>query len=84
MSEDVLKDLINDVAAGGAIRHLYDLGYSAEEIQRQIDFPMDMATIKQIIDKYEERLNSPEGDYKIIKEQTKYGRITYRKVKKEK
>ena len=77
---EVMNDLIKDVAAGGAIRHLHDLGYSEEEIQQRLDFPMDIPDIEAVIERHEERKAADDGGYRIIKEQGKYGKVTYRRV----
>ena len=38
--EAALSDFVFDVAAGGAIRHLTDRGYSVEQIMRELSYPV--------------------------------------------
>ena len=87
--KNALQNFTKDVACGGAIRHLTDLGFSAQEIRERLDFPMDLQEIEEVrrqrlVDTG--ALPSEEGsekkDYDIVKEQTKYGKTTFRKVPK--
>lgn len=47
--EEALSDFMFDVAAGGAIRHLADSGYSAEQIRRKLDYPVPLARIEKAV-----------------------------------
>ena len=77
-----LKNFMKDSANGGAIRHLYDLGYSVDEIREALLFPASVEDIQVVITAYEEEKSAPEEAYEIIKEQNKFGKTTFRKVKK--
>jgi len=44
-----LHNFTFDVACGGAIRHLADLGYTVEEISKKLDFPVSKAQIAQAV-----------------------------------
>ncbi|MBR1633665.1 MAG: hypothetical protein IJ682_01235 [Lachnospiraceae bacterium] len=83
--KQALQNFAFDAAAGRAIRHLCDLGMSAEEIHGRLDFPVPMERLRSEIRKYEEEkaaLESGEaGQYRIVKEYGKYGRTTFRRVK---
>lgn len=79
---EALKNFMKDSANGGAIRHLYDLGYSVEEIRQKLLFPASVEDIKAVIDAYEAEKSAPEEAYEIIKEQNKFGKTTFRKVKR--
>jgi len=75
-----------DLAARGAIRHLYDLGYSAEEIRPRLSYPVSVAQIEQELETYEEEKRAAESglpQYEFIKETDSYGRTTFRRVRKE-
>ena len=37
--QEALSDFMYDAASGGEIRHLVDLGYSVEQIMKQLSFP---------------------------------------------
>lgn len=79
---EALKNFMKDSANGGAIRHLYDLGYSMEEIREALLFPASTEDIQAVIDAYEVEKHAPEEAYEIIKEQNKFGKTTFRKIKK--
>lgn len=44
-----LGNFIYDNASGGAIRHLFDLGYSVKEISDKLDYPTPVDKIREII-----------------------------------
>lgn len=50
--EEALSDFTHDVASGGAIRHLVDLGYSTDQIMRRLDFPTPRARVEQTVYRY--------------------------------
>lgn len=88
VKKQALQNFAFDVAAGRAIRHLYDSGFSVEEIHERLDFPVPMERLRSEIRKYEEEkaaVESGEAErYRIVKEYGKYGRVTFRKVKEDK
>ena len=45
--EQALSDFVFDVAAGGAIRHLVDSGYSIEQIMNKLDYPVPRAKVEK-------------------------------------
>lgn len=87
MSEDFFKQALHnftrDSANGGAIRHLYDLGRTPEEIQKELLFPATIAEIQKVIEIYQKEKDAPEEAYEIVKEQNKYGKTTFRKKRKQ-
>ncbi|MCR4585691.1 MAG: hypothetical protein K5686_08195 [Lachnospiraceae bacterium] len=44
-----LRNFTFDVAVGGGIRHLYKLGLSAEEIQKELAYPLPLDRIEREI-----------------------------------
>ncbi len=81
-----LGDFSFDVAAGAAIRHLYDAGLSVDEIKDRLDYPTSKEKIQSCIDKYlrqKEEEASTGVTYKIIKETDPYGRTSFRRVRKD-
>lgn len=44
-----LSDFTFDVAAGGAIRHLTDRGYSVEQIMRELSYPVPRARVEKAV-----------------------------------
>lgn len=47
--EAALSDFVFDVAAGGAIRHLTDRGYSVEQIMRELSYPVPRAKVEKAV-----------------------------------
>ena len=47
-----LHNFTFDVAARGGIRHLYNLGLSATEIQKELDYPLPIERIEKEIEEY--------------------------------
>ena len=44
-----LSDFTFDVAAGGAIRHLTDRGYSVEQIMRELSYPVPRTRVEKAV-----------------------------------
>ena len=81
--KDALTNFAFDAAAGRAIRHLCDLGRTAEQIQQELDYPVPLSRIEKEMQLYEEekqKTESGEG-YHIVKEYGKYGKVTFRRVR---
>ena len=47
--EEALMDFTHDVASGGAVRHLVDLGYSTDQIMRELSFPTARGRVEQMV-----------------------------------
>lgn len=47
--EAALSDFVFDVAAGGAIRHLVNKGYSVEQIMRELSYPVPRAKVEKAV-----------------------------------
>ena len=83
-----LGNFINDTAAGGAVRHLADLGYSISQIAQELDYPISKEKIAKIM--WEHYVNTgkisleePEPVHQkasFVKEQDEFGRISFRRV----
>ena len=83
-----LGNFINDAAAGGAVRHLADLGYSISKIADEINYPISKERIAQYM--WEHYLNigkisleEPQPVHEkasFVKEQDEFGRISFRRV----
>ncbi len=48
-----LHNFTFDIAARGGIRHLYNLGLTASEIQKELDYPLPLERIEAEIRAYE-------------------------------
>ena len=84
---EALGDFVNEAANGGIIRHLVDLGYSADEIREYLTFQISDESLEKQIRKRQIENGTIEPDpgeepknYHIVKEQNEYGRVTFRKV----
>ena len=50
--EEALSDFVHDVASGGAVRHLVDLGYSVEQIMQSLSYPTPRHRVQQTVYRY--------------------------------
>lgn len=55
--EESLQNFTRDFAYAGAIRHLYDHGYSAQQMKKEFKYPLSVESIQKIIDDYEKEQN---------------------------
>ncbi|MBD5517421.1 MAG: hypothetical protein HDR07_02615 [Lachnospiraceae bacterium] len=88
--QTALSNFATDVACGGAIRHLTDLGYTLEQIVARLDYPTHRSKAQRIMMEhlYEKRvllLQEPspavfEQQAQFVEEQDAYGRRTFRKI----
>ena len=88
-----LSDFVNDVAYGGAVRHMADLGYTVRQIVDALDFPAPTARVGAIVwRRYLEQgiilLERPEQSPAVrkvsyVKEYGKYGSVHFRQVVEE-
>lgn len=85
-----LSAFTHDVASGGAIRHLTDLGYTARQIKEQLAFPTPYERVREtmrehLLDKkvlLEEEPGCGRGreQAEYVLEHDQYGRTSFRKV----
>lgn len=85
-----LANFTFDVASGGAIRHLADLGYTAAQIMKRLDFPTPYDRVQQTIwDHFLQtgvlRLEEPgtalhRESYDYVPVYDSYGRKSFRRV----
>lgn len=85
-----LSNFTFDVASGGAIRHLTDRGYTAEQIRKRLDVPTPFERIqetvwKHLLDQEVILLEEPgsggkQEKYDFISEYDAWGRRSYRRV----
>lgn len=87
--QNALSNFTHEVASGGAIRHLTDLGYTTKEVAERLDFPTPFERVQKevwqrLIDTNVILLEEP-GSTKskkeaYVREYDKYGRASFRKV----
>ncbi|MCM1191942.1 MAG: hypothetical protein NC123_07650 [Butyrivibrio sp.] len=85
-----LSDFAFDVASGGAIRHLTDLGYTVKQIQETLDFPTPPARIQEAVWKRlvdsgvilleEPGRPEPRETVRYVREYDSYGKASFRRV----
>ncbi len=86
--QSALADFTYDVASGGAIRHLTDLGYTAKQIAETLSYPTPMNRIQEQMWKrlletetiLAQEPGSPREISKFVREYDKYGRTSFRMV----
>lgn len=88
--QTALSNFTTDVACGGAIRHLTDIGYTLDQIVERLDYPVSRAKAQKIMMDYlyESRVLLREepsaalfaGREEYVQEQDAYGRHTLRKI----
>lgn len=79
-----LSNFVSEAAYAGAVRHLYNAGYSVKKIKEEIGYPVSEEKIRKVIEDYEAAKNSPDAEYDFIQETDSLGRRSFRKVKKDK
>ncbi|MCI9074003.1 MAG: hypothetical protein HFH80_14660 [Lachnospiraceae bacterium] len=83
-----MSDFVYDVASGGAIRHLTDLGYTVKQIQEKLDFPTPYERIRSTVWKhlldtgviFREDQAGVEEKVEYVREYNKYGKAGFRRV----
>lgn len=87
--QNALSNFAGEVANGGAIRHLTDLGYTVKQISKELSFP---APVEQIRPQVWKRLldteviltaepgSSVREKSEFVREYDKYGKASFRKV----
>lgn len=85
-----LSDFVGDMAYGGTIRHLADLGYTVAQIVKNLDYPIPRERVGQIVWRYyleqsiillEEPGEEPvTNKVSYVREYGKYGTVHFRRV----
>lgn len=88
--QSALSDFVYDMASGGAIRHLADLGYTVKQIQEKLDFPTPYERIRKTVWKhltdtgviFPERPKQGKTGEKVeyVREYDSYGKASFRRV----
>ncbi|MCM1119715.1 MAG: hypothetical protein NC543_10185 [bacterium] len=83
-----LSDFVFDMASGGAICHLTDLGYTVKQIQEKLSFPTPYERIQKAVWKHlldtgvialEEQAKAGEK-VAYVREYDRYGKASFRRV----
>lgn len=91
--QKALTNFTRETANGGAIRHLADLGYTVEEIRRELAFPASYESVrnmvwKHLVDAGIVLCEDPRGrqaaaqQIEFVREYDRYGKPSFRRVTK--
>lgn len=81
--QQALSNFTSEIAYAGAVRHLYHLGYSAEEIGKRLACPVSQEKIQKVIDSEIAANGNAAADSIFVQETDMLGRKSFRKVTKE-
>lgn len=91
--QKALSDFTHEVASGGAIRHLTDLGYTVRQIREQLDFPTPYERIQKAVWErlketgvilWEEPGSGGQREKAVyVQERDRFGRTSFRRVTEE-
>lgn len=81
---EALSSMVADFAYSKAVRHMYDNGYSAEEIHDRLDYPVSVEKIEQVIKDYEASKTGDESNFEYIQKTDEFGRRSFIRVDKNK
>lgn len=88
--KNALSGFTFETAAGGAIRHLTDLGYTVRQIKERLTFPVSYSKVQKTVWEYlldtgairlmEPGSGTSREKTEFVEEYDKYGRIRFRKI----
>ena len=86
--QKALSDFVYDVASGGAIRHLTDLGYTVKQIQERLDYPTPYERIQKTVWRHlldtgviaSEQQTETREKVEYVREYDSYGKASFRRV----
>ena len=87
--QNALYNFTYEVASGGAIRHLTDMGYTVKQISERLDFPTPFERVQREVWErlletevilVEEPGSSNREKVNYVREYDKYGRASFRRV----
>ena len=77
-----LGRMTSEAAYAPAVRHLAEMGYSTEEIREQLLYPATHEQIEEVLRESRKKAESGESEYVYVKDTDKYGKPTFRRVRK--
>lgn len=88
--QEALSNFTHEVASGGAIRHLADLGYTVKQISEKLDFPTPYERIQRavwerllevgVILTEEPGKRKPKEKVRYVREYDRFGKSSFRRV----
>lgn len=82
--KEALSSMVEGVAYGDAVKHLYDHGYSIEAIQKHLDYPTSVEKIEKVIRDYEAKKSSVDSGYEYVQRTDEFGRRSFIRIAKNK
>lgn len=79
---EALSNFTSEFAYKKAIQHLHDIGYSVSEIAKRLDYPLSQERIAEVIGEYEREKESPKNGCTFVQDTDRFGRKSFRKIKK--
>jgi len=80
--KEALASMVEGVAYGDAVRHMYDEGCSVEEIQKNLGYPVSVEKIEKVIRDYEEKKNRNDSKYEYVQQTDEFGRRSFIRIEK--
>lgn len=80
--KEALASMVSQTAYGDAVRHMHDKGLNPEEIKKNLDYPVTLDKIEQVIKEYELKKESPNSEYEYVQKTDEYGRRSFLRRKK--
>jgi len=81
--QEALASMVSKAAYVDAVRHMYDNGYSVEDIHNKIGYPVSIEKIEKVINDYEIEKASPDSKYEFVQRTDELGRRSFIKVEKD-
>lgn len=81
--QEALASMVAKAAYVDSVRHMYDSGYSVEDIHKNIGYPVSVEKIEKVIEDYEAEKASPDSEYEFVQKTDELGRRSFIRVKKE-
>ncbi len=80
---EALAGFVSEAAYAAAVRHLYDKGYSVEQIRKNLLYPVSVQQIESVIEEYRKRQSSPERAYEYVQDTDRYGKKSFRRIERQ-
>ncbi len=90
--QKALTNFTREAGVGGAVRHLTDLGYTVEEIRRELAFPASYESVRSMVWKYlvdtqtvlceDPRERQTVRQAEFVREYDRFGKPSFRRVMK--
>lgn len=80
--KEALASMASEAAYGGAVRHMYDKGYSISDIRKRLDYSVPVQKIEEVIRDYEAKKTAFGPKYEYVQRVDELGRRSFIKAYK--